>query len=469
MGHGDVQQTAGGRSPRGRRASRVLGWAAAVVAVVLVAGTLSAYAVYRDLFGKIHQVKVTGLGHRPPGYDHSLNILVIGSDTRQGKNSRFGAHIGGQRSDTILVLHLSPGFRRAVVMSIPRDSVVPVLACPPGCPASPGQAAQPGQIEQINETFANGGPGCLWKTIEQTTRIRLDHFMELNFTGFEHVINDLGGVRICLPYPISDPRSKLHLSRGIHHVMGAEALAYWRVRYIGVGSDLERIQRDQYLMASVAQEVKHTNLLGDPPRVLRLVSDVAGSLTTDSGLSQSAMITLVQSLRHLPLRAVHFVAGTGRHVSAEPELGAVVRPGGDAVQGDRAGPEAAEGAQEGARPPRAAAGAVRRRAAGRPVRRRAAGQPVRRRAAGQATRRGARQRAGRQPAPESVAAVRSVQPLRRHHRGRQRLQRLERLPGPARRSLTRAAPAVCGSGQPLVPGKDARSWKYRGGSRTMGG
>ena len=306
MGQGDVQQTAGGRSPGGRRASRVLGWAAAVLAVVLVAGTLSAYAVYRDLFGKIRQVKVTGLGHRPPGYNHSLNILVIGSDTRKGKNSRFGAHIPGQRSDTVLVLHLSPGFRRAVVMSIPRDSVVPVLSCPP-VPGSPGQSAQPGQVEQINETFANGGPGCLWKTIEQTTQIRLDHFMELNFTGFEHVINDLGGVRICLPYPISDPRSKLHLSRGIHHVMGAEALAYWRVRYIGVGSDLERIQRDQYLMASVAQEVKHTNLLGDPARVLRLVSDVADSLTTDSGLSQSAMITLVQSLRQLPLRAVHFV------------------------------------------------------------------------------------------------------------------------------------------------------------------
>ena len=306
MGHGDVQQNAGGRSPRGRRASRVFGWAAAVFAVVLVAGTLSAYAVYRDLFGKIRQVKVTGLGHRPPGYNHSLNVLVIGSDTRTGKNSRFGAHIPGQRSDTVLVLHLSPGFRRAVVMSIPRDSVVPVLACP-RLPGSPGQAAQPGQIEQINETFSNGGPGCLWKTIEQTTHIRLDHFMELNFTGFEHVINDLGGVRICLPYPISDRRSKLRLSRGIHHVMGAEALAYWRVRYIGVGSDLERIQRDQYLMASVAQEVKHTNLLGDPARVLKLVSDIAGSLTTDSGLSQSAMITLVQSLRHLPLRAVHFV------------------------------------------------------------------------------------------------------------------------------------------------------------------
>ena len=111
-----------------------------------------------------------------------------------------------------------------------------------------------------------GGPGCLWKTVEHTTHIRLDHFMELNFTGFENVINDLGGVTICLPFAISDPRSRLHLTSGLHHVWGATALAYWRVRYIGLGSDLERIQRDQYLMASVAQEIKHTNLLGDPAR-----------------------------------------------------------------------------------------------------------------------------------------------------------------------------------------------------------
>jgi LCP family protein required for cell wall assembly len=306
MGHGDDQPATRGNALRGRRAPRLLGWVAAVVAVVLVGGALTAYAVYRDVFGKIHQVTVTGLGHRPRGYNHALNILVIGSDTRRGKNSRFGKHVTGQRSDTILVLHLSPGLKRAVVLSIPRDSVVPVLACPRE-PGSAGQVAQPGQIEQINETFSNGGPGCLWKTIEHTTHIRLNHFAELNFTGFERVINDLGGVRICLPFPINDPRSKLHLAAGIHHVGGAEALAYWRVRYIGVGSDLERIQRDQFLMASVAQKVKRTNLLSDPARIFRIVRDVAESLTTDSGLRQGDMIALVQRLRTMPLSAMHFV------------------------------------------------------------------------------------------------------------------------------------------------------------------
>ena len=285
---------------------RVVAWIAAALVVVLVGGVLTAYAVYRDVFSKIHQVNVTGLGDRPRSFNNALNILVIGSDTRRGKNSRFGRHVYGQRSDTIMVLHLSPGARRAVVLSIPRDSVVPILSCKKE-PGSPGQVAQPGQVEQINETYANGGPGCLWKTVEHSTHVRLNHFAELNFTGFEHVINDLGGVRICLPFPINDRRSKLHLTAGIHHVGGAEALAYWRVRYIGVGSDLERIQRDQFLMASVAQKVKHTGLLSDPARIFRVVRDVAASLTTDAGLKQGDMIALVQRLRGLPLGAVHFV------------------------------------------------------------------------------------------------------------------------------------------------------------------
>ncbi|HET9897798.1 MAG TPA: LCP family protein [Streptosporangiaceae bacterium] len=283
-----------------------MAWVAVGLAVLLVAGLLAGYVAFREVFDKIHEVNVTGLGNRPPKFDRSLNILVIGSDTRQGKNARFGAHVGGQRSDTIMILHLSPGRKRATVLSIPRDSVVPVLNCP-AVSGAPGQAAQPGQVEQINATFAMGGPGCLWKTVEHTAHIRLDHFMELNFTGFENVINDLGGVNICLPYAISDARSKLHLTSGLHHVWGSTALAYWRVRYIGLGSDLERIRRDQYLMASVAQEIRHTDLLGNPARMYRIVSDVAASLTTDSGLNQSAMISLARGLRTLRLADVRFI------------------------------------------------------------------------------------------------------------------------------------------------------------------
>jgi len=306
MGGGEELQRSGGRGSLERHASHAVSWVAVGITSLLVAGVLTGYAAYREVFGNIHQVSVTGLGARPPRYNNSLNILVIGSDSRQGKNARFGAGTTGQRSDTILLLHLSPGLRRAVVVSIPRDSVVPVFACP-RVPGSAGQTSEPGQVEQINATFAFGGPGCLWKTIEHTTHVRLDHFAELNFIGFEHVINDLGGVDICLPFAIHDNRSLLHLSRGLHHVWGATALAYWRVRYIGFGSDLERIQRDQFLMASVAQEVKHAGLLANPARLFRVVTDMASSLTTDSGLTQGAMISLANGLRNMSLTSVRFI------------------------------------------------------------------------------------------------------------------------------------------------------------------
>src|SRR5215469_12939993 len=157
MRYGDEQHRSGRRVPRGRHASPPFAWVAIGVSILLVAAVLTGYAAYRAVFDRIHQVDVSGLGLRPPKFNDSLNILVIGSDSRQGKNAKFGAHISGQRSDTILLLHLSPGLRHAVVLSIPRDSVVPVLSCPQA-DGSPGQTSQPGHIEQINATFALGGP-----------------------------------------------------------------------------------------------------------------------------------------------------------------------------------------------------------------------------------------------------------------------------------------------------------------------
>ena len=285
---------------------RVLGWIAAGLAVVLVVASIGAYLKFRSVWDSIKRVSIAGLGPQPPKLTSATNILVIGSDSRAGPNRKFGADVTGQRSDTIMVLHIAPGKQGVIVLSIPRDSVVPVLACPPE-PGSAGQPAQPGKVEQINATFAAGGPGCLFKTVEQTTHLHLDHFIELNFTGFERVIDDIGGVSICLPFAINDPLSNLHLSRGRHHVYGREALAFWRARYIGEGSDLQRIRRDQYLMVSLLQGVEHTNLLASPSRILAVSTDAAHSMTTDSGLSLPTMIGIIDSLRHLPPGSVQFI------------------------------------------------------------------------------------------------------------------------------------------------------------------
>ncbi len=308
------------RGPRGRsrphlrRRSRphlrrrIAAWVSVSLTFVLVVAALGAYVEYRNVVASIHRVTITDLGKRPPKYTSALNLLVIGSDSRKGANRRFGASLadGLQRSDTVMLLHLSPGRHGATVVSFPRDSTVPILACAARGTGTPGQQVSPGSVEQINSTFANGGPACLWKTVEQTTGIRIDHFVELNFTGFIHVVNDIGGVNVCLPFAVNNVNSGLHLSAGRHHVGGQQALAFWRTREnIGQGSDLQRIQRDQFLMASLLQGVEHSNILGSPTTLLSVVKDIAAAMTTD--MDTSSLLQIAESVQGLSAKSVQFI------------------------------------------------------------------------------------------------------------------------------------------------------------------
>ncbi|MGO8957772.1 MAG: LCP family protein [Streptosporangiaceae bacterium] len=292
----------------------ILGSVATLVALVMTAGSLTAYIEYRNVWDGINRISVAGdlTGKRPPADPHALNILVIGSDSRSGVNGQIGGHVGitGQRSDTDMVVHIAPGAHQVVVLSIPRDSVVPVLRCTAE-PGTLGQAAEPaGYIEQINASFSNGGPGCLWKTIEQTTGIHINDFVELTFNGFEHVIDALGGVEVCLPEAVDDPTSRLHLSAGKHHVYGREALAFWRTREgLGMGDDPQRIQRDQFLMASLLQGIVHGGLLRSPTKVFSVIRAVTAHhyLTTDNQLTPSRMLQLAEDLRGISTEQVQFV------------------------------------------------------------------------------------------------------------------------------------------------------------------
>ena len=311
----DVDDTGGKASRRGPRSGsrarlrrRVAAWLSISLTAVLVVAALGAYAEYRNVVDSIHRVSITGLGKRPPKYTNALNILLIGSDSRAGANKRFGASLtdAGQRSDTVIVLHISPGRHRATVISFPRDSMVPTYSCAAHGTGVPGQLEDLASYERINATFADGGPACLWKTIEQQTGIRIDHFIELNFTGFIHVINDIGGVNVCLPFAVDNVNSGLNLSAGEHHVRGDEALAFWRTREdIGEGSDLQRIQRDQYLMASLLQGVEHSDILGDPARLLSVVKDVADAMTTD--MYPSSLLQIADSMKDVATKSVQFI------------------------------------------------------------------------------------------------------------------------------------------------------------------
>jgi LCP family protein required for cell wall assembly len=305
----------GGRPDGGRSRWRRPGWrpmlgtVAIIATFAVVATSLVAYAKYRGVVGSIHREKVTAamLGKRPP-YTAGLNILVIGSDSRQGLRANFGSDVLGARSDTSMLLHIAPGHTRADIISFPRDSMVPILACADDKQGHPGQSAQPGVLERLNATFSAGGAPCLWKTLEQETGIRIQHFVEVNFAGFQSIVNDVGGVPVCLPFAINNPQSRLRLAAGKHVVSGAQALAFVRLREnVGEGSDTQRIQRQQYFLAAVMQKLKSTNLLSQPSRIFNVVRDVAKSMTTDSGLDLSTMLRIANSMKSLSSSSVQLV------------------------------------------------------------------------------------------------------------------------------------------------------------------
>jgi LCP family protein required for cell wall assembly len=298
----------------GKRSMVITRGLAVLLAVVVAGGSLAAYAKYRSLWDGIGRVDVQGdlTGKRPPADPNAVNILVIGSDSRAGVNGKIGGNEGvtGARSDTIMVLHIAPGAHKVVVLSIPRDSVVPILSCTAEA-GTGGQTAQPlSQIEQINASFAYGGPGCLWKTVEQTTGIHINDFVELTFVGFERVINELGGVNVCLPERVHDPMSGLRLSAGRHHIWGAQALAFWRTREdLGEGDDPQRIQRDQFLMAALLQGLEHSKLLKSPSTLLGVIDTLTShhDVTTDTGLTAEGMLRLGEDLRGISTESVQFV------------------------------------------------------------------------------------------------------------------------------------------------------------------
>jgi LCP family protein required for cell wall assembly len=287
----------------------VLGILAIVATVAVTFLSLAAYGAYRNVYDSIHHITVTSgeLGKRPPKLNGSTNILIIGSDSRAGAGRKYGAGIQGARSDTSMLLHVPPTHTGAIVVSFPRDSMVPVLQCDPAGAGHPGQQAQPGVLEQLNWTFSDGGEACLWKTLEQVTHIHIDHFVEVNFEGFRKIVNDVGGVPVCLPYAIKDHASKLNLPAGRSIVQGAQALAFVRERHIGLGSDLQRINRQQIFLASLAQKIKQSSSLTNPARMYTLVHDIASSLTTDSGLTLTDMYAIANSLKGVSTSSLQFI------------------------------------------------------------------------------------------------------------------------------------------------------------------
>jgi LCP family protein required for cell wall assembly len=281
----------------GRRRRRVL-LAFSIVLVILVAGVGGGYGYARMRFDQIASVDVPSLAAQPPP-GKPFNLLVVGSDTRQGLNdgSQFG-QVSGQRADVMILVRIIPATHSARLLSIPRDLYEPIAGA--------------GHSAKINSAF-DRGPNQLVDTIERAFGIPISHYLLVNFDGFRKVVDALGGVDLNFPVPVRDwnnghNESGLNVpSPGCRHIDGTQALALARSRYFQYqtadgqwhydpGFDLGRIRRQQTFLRVLASKALGDGL-ANPLRANAVAGSLAHSLTRDKNLSIGLVARLAGEFR----------------------------------------------------------------------------------------------------------------------------------------------------------------------------
>ena len=253
--------------------------------VFLVVAATAGYGYVHYRFGQISSVDVPGLHKSSSG--RPFNLLVVGSDSREGLDDEDGSRygdVGGQRNDTTLVVRVEPASKRVSMLSIPRDLVVPIAA---------------GGENRINAALT-GGPGQLVKTIEQNFGMPIHHYVLIDFDGFRAIVDALGGIDVRFPYPSRDSKSGLDIREaGCRRLNGGRALALARSRYFayqldGVWhsdpwADLGRIRRQQAFLQALVKAALDKGLT-NPVRANAFVGSLVHEVTKDSGLRVSDVI-----------------------------------------------------------------------------------------------------------------------------------------------------------------------------------
>ncbi|WBO63855.1 LCP family protein [Streptomyces camelliae] len=303
---------------RGRKALRVAAWTAA--GVVVLGGTGAGY-VYFKLNGNIHSLDINqALGaDRPTKIDNgSQNILVLGSDSRSGSNKKLGGGTddGSARSDTAMIVHVYEGHKRASVVSVPRDTLVDR----PACTDTSGTTHPAATGVMFNEAYSTGGAACAVKTVESLTGIRMDHYLEVDFQGFQKLIDDLGGVPVTTNRNIDDPQSHLTLRAGTHTLDGEQALGLVRTRHgVGDGSDLGRIQLQQAFVKALINQVEHVGVFSNPKKLYDLADTATKAVTTDSDLgSVNALADFADGLKGIGAKNMTMITMPVQYDPADP-------------------------------------------------------------------------------------------------------------------------------------------------------
>lgn len=307
--------------------SQLLRAAAAVTAAAVLLGSGTAWTAVRHYTEQIQHVDAFPTGHEASDAD-GITVLVVGSDSRAGLTTRqqrelhTGPDVFGQRTDTIMLIHLSRGGEISLV-SIPRDSLLTVPAHT-DADGTEREAA----TEKVNSAFAFGGPDLLIQTIEDSTGIGIDRYVEVDFAGFVAMVDALDGVDVCTPTSISDQPSGLELPAGRSTLDGAQALAFVRARYFDPTGDIGRVKRQQTFIASIVQEATSPAVVLNPGRLTSFVDALLSAVQMDDEMNREQVFFLARrfasvdpskvTFRTVPIAGQTALDGVGSGVVWDP-------------------------------------------------------------------------------------------------------------------------------------------------------
>jgi LCP family protein required for cell wall assembly len=296
-----------GRLKHSRAWKTILGIVGTTLAVVLVSGASVGAIAVAQLESNIETVQIQAdTKPAPPtlaAYEGGFNILLVGSDTREGQDGIGGTtkEAGATLNDVNMIMHVAQDQKSAVVVSIPRDMVVPLPKCENGGPA---------QGQPINTTLYYGGVPCAVATVEKLTDLRIDFAGMITFQGVISMSNAVGGVDVCITEPLFDPYTGIDLpTAGTHTLMGFDALAFLRSRHgVGDGSDLGRIGSQQVFLSSLVRKIKDDGTLTDLTKLYPLATAATQNITLSENFKKlDTLVSIAMVLKNIPLENIIFV------------------------------------------------------------------------------------------------------------------------------------------------------------------
>ncbi|MFI6504982.1 LCP family protein [Nonomuraea typhae] len=302
-----------GRPPRQRRrisAKTIIIAVAGLLVVLLVAGVGMLFWVNGRLQG-IPEVLDDYPGR--PADTPGANWLLVGSDSRKGLSAEQRKKLAtgraaGQRTDSMMLLHIPAGGDKPTLVSLPRDSAVTI----------PGKGRN-----KLNAAYTFGGPKLLVRTLEGATGLRIDNYMEIGFAGFVGIVDAVGGVEIDVRADINDPKAGLKLKKGKQVLSGGEALGYVRTRKGGALPDFERTKRQRQFLGAVVKKAASPGVLINPFTSIPLAMSATDAVTVDGSTGVFDMLSLGLSMGGSPVTTV------------VPFGGNEIAGGGSAVKWDR--------------------------------------------------------------------------------------------------------------------------------------